>query len=270
MSDISGEQPVFGYTGAEKIEEKELGLMRMGVRWFAQGLGRWASADSLFLEDEKKCLESPMECSLYDYVSNNPILYTDPTGTWGKEVHHEAFRERFDGVLPNGAIEAMKAGSDYVDRLAAQVRDKWTTAHHAMRQPGQSQEDAEKAFEFFKTDQAQRARDCFDASKRLAGLGTRGSFDLSRKMKMRAYFHAGQVLHFAQDFTSPVHVRDGKSLVWKGFRNIDALKHGDVPILKIFSKETLKQYTPALRDRTIKSMNDTIREHFKGYERYFQ
>jgi hypothetical protein len=52
----------------------------MGARWYAPAIGRWVSADPLFIEDPGKNVDGPLEGSLYLYSGNNPIMYSDPTG----------------------------------------------------------------------------------------------------------------------------------------------------------------------------------------------
>ena len=81
-SELFGEQPIYGFTGAEREPETALGLVRMGARWYAPRIGRWVSADPLFLQDAKKAVEKPLEgTSVYAYVGNNPVLFVDSSGT---------------------------------------------------------------------------------------------------------------------------------------------------------------------------------------------
>jgi RHS repeat-associated protein len=75
-----GGQPIFGFTAAEIDRETDLGLIRMGARWHAPRLGRWTSADPLFLQDPKEGLESSLELNLYTYAINNPVAFIDSNG----------------------------------------------------------------------------------------------------------------------------------------------------------------------------------------------
>ena len=52
----------------------------MGARWYAPKVGRWVSADPLFLQSPEKGLESTLELNLYSYAVNNPVSLSDPTG----------------------------------------------------------------------------------------------------------------------------------------------------------------------------------------------
>ena len=56
------------------------------VRQYRPALGRWASPDPLFVHEPGQLQERPGERNLYRYAANNPIAFTDPTGTsvWTK------------------------------------------------------------------------------------------------------------------------------------------------------------------------------------------
>ena len=65
----------------EKGYDPALGAVRMGARDYDPMLGRFRTPDPLFLQQVDRCLESPVECNLYSYARNNPLNFTDPTGT---------------------------------------------------------------------------------------------------------------------------------------------------------------------------------------------
>ena len=69
----------YQFTGG--LFDGESGLTQLTERYFSPELGRFISADPLFLEGPKRCVESPIECNLYSYARNNPLKYVDPTGT---------------------------------------------------------------------------------------------------------------------------------------------------------------------------------------------
>jgi len=75
-----GAQPRLGFTGAEADRESDLGLIRMGARWYSPRVGRWATPDPLYQTSPKRGVEKPFEFSLYGYVSNNPLNSRDPNG----------------------------------------------------------------------------------------------------------------------------------------------------------------------------------------------
>jgi RHS repeat-associated protein len=66
---------------ATKGYDADLGAVRMGVRDYDPSVGRWLSADPLFLESPERIVGSPAEGNLYGYAKSDPVLYTDPSGT---------------------------------------------------------------------------------------------------------------------------------------------------------------------------------------------
>ena len=63
------------FTGKER--DQETGLDYFGAPYFASGQGRFGSADEPFADWDQK---DPQSWSLYSYVRNNPLRFTDPTG----------------------------------------------------------------------------------------------------------------------------------------------------------------------------------------------
>ncbi len=61
--------------------DDDTGLYYFGARYYDPGLGRFVTADPLYIREPEKCLTSPLECSLYNYARNNPVKYIDPNGT---------------------------------------------------------------------------------------------------------------------------------------------------------------------------------------------
>ncbi|HEY3352553.1 MAG TPA: RHS repeat-associated core domain-containing protein, partial [Polyangia bacterium] len=84
----------YGFTGKEY--DAELGIQYFGARWYVPGIGRWASADPLFLLNPEKAAEVPARLNLYDYVRDNPLTLTDPDGQSDDgPAHHKA-----DAIAP--------------------------------------------------------------------------------------------------------------------------------------------------------------------------
>jgi RHS repeat-associated protein len=75
-----GVQPTHGFTGAEVEPDEELGLVRMGTRYYAPGLGRWITPDRFIGESPQAMLARLVESNLYSYAANNPIVAVDPDG----------------------------------------------------------------------------------------------------------------------------------------------------------------------------------------------
>lgn len=76
--------PEYGFTGGE--HESVAGSITIGIRQYLPALGRWASPDPLFVHEPEQLQARPGERNLYRYAANNPIAFTDPTGTsvWTK------------------------------------------------------------------------------------------------------------------------------------------------------------------------------------------
>ena len=67
---VSGQKTRENFTGHELDDES--GLVYAGARYYMPGIGRWASVDPLA---DMYASHSP-----YNYVLNNPLILTDPTG----------------------------------------------------------------------------------------------------------------------------------------------------------------------------------------------
>ncbi len=66
--------------------DADLGLIRMGQRDYDAHLNRFTTPDPLFLENLGKCLGHSVDCTLYAYARNNPLLIVDPSGDGGVTV----------------------------------------------------------------------------------------------------------------------------------------------------------------------------------------
>ncbi len=60
--------------------DKDTGFISMGVRDYDPEQHRFISADPFLLEDLDACAASPIDCDLYSYARNNPLLYVDYNG----------------------------------------------------------------------------------------------------------------------------------------------------------------------------------------------
>ena len=63
----------FKYCG--EIYDDETGLYYLRARYYDPSMGRFISEDSV-----EGNITNPLSLNLYTYCSNNPIIYTDPSG----------------------------------------------------------------------------------------------------------------------------------------------------------------------------------------------
>jgi RHS repeat-associated protein len=66
--------------------DADLRAYRMDHRDYDPAMKRFLTPDPLFLENPEKCIESPVECSLYGYSKGNPIRFVDPSGLAAGDV----------------------------------------------------------------------------------------------------------------------------------------------------------------------------------------
>jgi RHS repeat-associated protein len=64
------------FTGQEHDEESGLDYFR--ARYYSSALGRFTSPDAPFIDQNRS---NPQSWNLYTYVRNNPLRFTDPTGS---------------------------------------------------------------------------------------------------------------------------------------------------------------------------------------------
>jgi RHS repeat-associated protein len=76
-------QKVSTYSFSGK-EEDGSGLYYFEARYYDPVTTRFVSPDPLFAVDMEKCIESIIECNLYQYTGNNPVVRVDP---YGEAVH---------------------------------------------------------------------------------------------------------------------------------------------------------------------------------------
>jgi RHS repeat-associated protein len=76
----TGAQPTQGFTGADVEPDEDLGLIRMGGRYYAPAIGRWISPDHHIGESPKSMSGTLLESNLYSYARGNPIAFVDPSG----------------------------------------------------------------------------------------------------------------------------------------------------------------------------------------------
>lgn len=96
----------YGFSGKEKDLS---GLLYFEARYYDPISARFISPDPLFAEKVNKCIASVLECNLYQYTSNNPISYVDPTGLAGGLAARE---ERLKNRMSSAEFQAHRAEQD--------------------------------------------------------------------------------------------------------------------------------------------------------------
>lgn len=81
LADQRGLSPLLGFVGQEIEAELDLGLVRMGSRYYAPDLGRWITPDGYIGESPNRAVDALLSLNLYSYAANNPVGNLDPNGT---------------------------------------------------------------------------------------------------------------------------------------------------------------------------------------------
>jgi RHS repeat-associated protein len=68
------------YLGRER--DAETGLVQLGARFYAAGMGRFLTPDWYVLEHPDKPMRMPQAYNLYAYAMNSPLVFKDPSGLW--------------------------------------------------------------------------------------------------------------------------------------------------------------------------------------------
>jgi len=76
VASVGSDPNHYKFTGKER--DSESGLDNFGARYDASSMGRFMSADPVFISADR--LTDPQSLNLYAYVRNNPLSLVDPTG----------------------------------------------------------------------------------------------------------------------------------------------------------------------------------------------
>ena len=167
----SGKETKEKFTGKEL--DSETGWIHFPARPYLPSLGKWLTVDPLM---EKYASWNP-----YIYTFANPINFYDSNGEWSKRIHNLILDRAFSGILTSQQIQILKDASVAVDE-----DQSFSGAYkHAMRQYGETVEEAENKMNEFVTEKLVE----FIHSER----------------EDEAYFALGQALHPLMDLTSPAH-----------------------------------------------------------------
>ncbi len=102
----------------EKAYDPDLRSIRMGARDYDPLLSQFQTPDPLYLEQLDKCAESPIECNLYGYSLNNPLLFIDPSGLNAFSWLGDAARG-FGGAAYDAGEGLWEAGNHPIRTLGA-------------------------------------------------------------------------------------------------------------------------------------------------------
>ncbi|KAE8384306.1 SpvB-domain-containing protein [Aspergillus alliaceus] len=126
------------YRFARYQRDNESGLNLCGERYYASWLGRWTSADPLGIVDG---------LNLYTYVSNNPISFHDPLGTWAISSEATWMHTARDNIHPQAEATAggqKKQQGKAQPNTGAKQRDKLQTIEKKAPQLSAGEENEEE------------------------------------------------------------------------------------------------------------------------------
>jgi RHS repeat-associated protein len=93
----------YGFSAKERDASE---LMYFEARYYDPLSTRFISPDPLFAAEIEKCIESIVECNLYQYTGNNPVNFVDPDGELALHVI-AAIAGGVVGAIAGGVTEAM-------------------------------------------------------------------------------------------------------------------------------------------------------------------
>jgi RHS repeat-associated protein len=213
------------FDGSPQYYDAETGLFHNGFRDYLSGVG-YIQSDPIGL--------AAGQALTYAYVNGNPLNSIDPYGLWGAIAHKAIIDAAFSGSSPT-VLEWIKDGSASVDAPVNQIPGVGNSYEHAMRDPGQSIDDA-------------KAKMCAFIKKNMAEYNAKingpGLIELQE-----AYEALGRAMHPIMDSTSPVH---------RGFQAWHPIDHGMEHGNAHGSLEGIGALTPKLLQETVNLMYDVL------------
>jgi RHS repeat-associated protein len=203
-------------------EDANTELLYMGARYYDPLTARFLSTDPRGFSGR-----DIVTFNKYSYANNNPLRFVDLNGAWSTWVHHKIIETAFGGRLNSFAIARIKAGSDRVDSIPQQIVGN--SYEHAMRDEGQTAEEAEKLMWKFVEHKLKMSR-----------------FFLMRGDAAYGYELLGEAMHPIMDSTSPNH---------EGFQKWHLyyfLEHGN------FGASAEDTINRGQLERTVQRMRDVI------------
>jgi RHS repeat-associated protein len=80
-------------------EQDGSGLYYFEARYYDPVTTRFITPDPLFAGEMAKCIESIIECNLYQYTGNNPVVYMDDSGLEIRYANHEVAFGKYHSKL---------------------------------------------------------------------------------------------------------------------------------------------------------------------------
>jgi RHS repeat-associated protein len=192
------------FTGKER--DAETGLDNFGARYFSAFQGRFTSPDP---SSGGIAIADPQSWNLYSYVRNRPTRYVDINGNWATEIHEQIVRFALKDYLSAGDLKKLINQQSIMDKRYNAPADQYM---HAMSNgaAGESAEAATKKMDKF------LSWNLDEANKNLREDGSFSDLSLVR---------FGSALHTIQDWTCPMHTKNGVPLPWYGMLHKSAPTH---------------------------------------------
>ncbi|WP_438498560.1 RHS repeat domain-containing protein, partial [Paenibacillus sp. IHBB 3054] len=122
-SQVEGTSNSFKYTG--EVYDTETGLYYLRARYYDPSIGRFINEDTY-----EGQIDNPLSLNLYTYVSNNPLIYTDPTGHFQTDDFWLLSSKNFDDIMfwsqayKNAKKKGSESGMAFAHEQADLVRDQ--------------------------------------------------------------------------------------------------------------------------------------------------
>ena len=181
VSEVISLNQAYKYTGKPLDSERGINHYYFGARYYDPSFARWLSPDP--------AAGKYPGLSPYVYCESNPLALVDRNGKWPKGIHDAIIDEALSDFLSSEEIAAVKGGSAYADEFQAA---KYSYMH-AMRESGQTADEAEQKMNGFIED---KSREFVNHSGN------------------QAFKSFGMAIHPLMDKYSPSHTG---FQVWRGF-----------------------------------------------------
>ncbi|MNK81799.1 tRNA(Glu)-specific nuclease WapA precursor [compost metagenome] len=102
----------FKYAG--ELQDEETGLYYLRARYYDPSIGRFISKDTY-----EGDVSNPLSLNQYTYVTNNPLIYIDPTGQWNQNLGFNYTINELKNMWANATTQADR---DYYSKEAEKIR----------------------------------------------------------------------------------------------------------------------------------------------------